>query len=202
MPSDAAKKARMCETKYFSSGVSFSQSTASCCAARAEAARLARWRLRPGACAGRVVSGRASSARRAARRAARGARGAADAVAGARDAARGASWLGQRRAAGALTARSISSAVQKLASAFLYISHTSGYLIGKSTNRCLFVCRMGSWASIGSCSYSGISAGGQGAARRVSRVGGSAQLAGALGTRARRRVAACARLGGCGPASG
>ena len=72
MPSDAAKKARMCETKYFSSGVSFSQSTASCCAARAEAARLARWRLRPGACAGRVVSGRASSARRAARRAARG----------------------------------------------------------------------------------------------------------------------------------
>jgi|MDSY01.1.fsa_nt_gb hypothetical protein len=31
-------------------------------------------------------------------------------------------------------ARSISSAVQKLASAFLYISHTRGYLIGKRTN--------------------------------------------------------------------
>src|SRR5258706_12097690 len=34
--------------------------------------------------------------------------------------------------------KSISSAVQKLASAFLYISHIFGYLIGSSTKRSLF----------------------------------------------------------------
>lgn len=35
-------------------------------------------------------------------------------------------------------AKSNSSAVQKLASCFLYISHILGYLIGNNTNRCLF----------------------------------------------------------------
>ena len=44
-------------------------------------------------------------------------------------------------------ARSSSSAVQKLASAFLYIFQISGYWIGKSTNRFLFSMRIGSWRS-------------------------------------------------------
>eukprot|EP00965_Chrysotila_dentata_P168763 5573282-Pleurochrysis_carterae.AAC.4 len=54
----------------------------------------------------------------------------------------------QMGSAGRHTARSISSAVQKEASAFLYISHTCGCLIGKSTKRRWFVRKMGSWASI------------------------------------------------------
>ena len=75
MPSEAAKKARMCEMKCFSLLVSFSQSLMS-------------------------------------------------------------------------AARSISSAVQKDASAFLYMCHTSGCLIGKSTKRCLFSMSMGSSLSM------------------------------------------------------
>ena len=54
------------------------------------------------------------------------------------------------------TARSTSSAVQKLASAFLYISQTAGCLIGKRTKRCLFSCKMGSAASAGWISWAGM----------------------------------------------
>ena len=52
--------------------------------------------------------------------------------------------------------RSISSAVQNEASAFLYMAQTSACSMGKSTKRCLFSVRMGSIMSSGCISWAGM----------------------------------------------